>query len=570
MIYNGVELNEVRKIRDLKDMLNSSAAIYGEKAAFLVKKQGNGSYIPVSYNQFKNDTDAFGTALIDLGLKDKSIAIIGENRYEWCVSYLSVVNGTGLVVPIDKELPSNEIFSLLERAEVSAIIYSDRKKETVEKALEALGRPIIVINMDAKEDTEKYLSMSVLMEKGRKLLQEGDKRFVEAEIDPEKVLILLYTSATTSKSKAVMLTHKNICSNLEAMCQMTYIGPEDIFLSVLPIHHAYECTCGFLCPIYRGCTIAICEGLRHITKNLQESKATMMLAVPLILETMYKRVWDTARKNGMDKKLKTALKISKLLLTFKIDKRRKLFSKIHDNFGGHIRLFISGAAAIDPVVSKGFRDFGFNILQGYGLTECSPIVTLNRPTQFNDFSAGVPLPNLDVKIDNPDSDGIGEIIVKGDSVMKGYYKDEEANRLAFTEDGYFKTGDYAYKNDKNFIFITGRKKNVIVTKNGKNIFPEEIETLLGRKEYIKESMVYAKEAGDDLIVAASIYPNYEKMQDENIDISDEAVDKLISEYIREVNRELATYKFIKDYHIRKEDFVKTTTGKIKRYMEKTK
>jgi len=257
-------------------------------------------------------------------------------------------------------------------------------------------------------------------------------------------------------------------------------------------------------------------------------------------------------------------------MKFGIDIRKKLFAKIHDNFGGHIRLFISGAAAIDPVVSKGFQDFGFNILQGYGLTECSPIVALNRPKQFDDASAGVPLPRLDVKIVDMDSDGIGEIIVKGPSVMKGYYKDEEANQEAFTEDGYFKTGDYGYMGNKKFIYITGRKKNVIVTKNGKNIFPEEIETLLGRKEYIKESMVYGKEDGDDLTVAASIFPNYEKMQDEGIDTSDEAVTKLIGEYVKEINRELVTYKVIKDFDIRKEDFIKTTTGKIKRYMEKPK
>ena len=299
MKYNSIELNEVRKIRDLKDMLQSSTELYGDKAAFLVKKPGNSNYQPVSYKEFKSDTEALGTALIDLGLKDKSIAVIGENRYEWCVSYLGVANGTGVVVPIDKELPANEIASLLTRAEASAIIYTDRKSETVEKALDTLERDIIAIQMDAAEDTERYLSFSLLIKKGHELVKSGDRRFMDAVIDPEKVLILLYTSATTSKSKAVMLTHKNICANLEAMCQMVYIGPDDIFLSILPIHHAYECTCGFLCQIYRGCTIAECEGLRHITKNLQESKTTMMLAVPLVIETMYKKIWDTARKNGI-------------------------------------------------------------------------------------------------------------------------------------------------------------------------------------------------------------------------------------------------------------------------------
>jgi long-chain acyl-CoA synthetase len=568
MVYQN--LYEVRQIRDLREMISSSVELFGDKAAFLVKRKDNPDYIPISYRQFKADIDALGTALMDLGLKDKKIAIIGENRYEWCVSYLAILCGTGIAVPLDKELPVNEIEMLIRRSEADAIIFSGLLSESIEAISNDIKGPRYYINMDGTDSEGWSLSYQSLIDRGNKLLSEGNKALAEASINPEVMNVLLFTSGTTDRSKAVMLSQKNICENLMNMCAMTYIDDKDTFLSVLPLHHTYECTCGFLCQMYRGCTVAFCEGLRHIVKNLKESRCTVMNGVPLIFESIYKQIFNqAAKKKGGAAILKTALKVSNGLRKIGIDLRKKLFKKIHEGLGGHIRLFISGAAAIDPLVSKGFRDMGIALIQGYGLTECSPIVTLNRDILFKHDSAGLPLPNLEVKIANAGEDRVGEIICKGSSVMLGYYQDEEATR-AVIRDGWFYTGDLGFIDEDGFIHITGRKKNIIVTKNGKNIYPEEIETLLGRSPYIKESLVFGKEDEDgDVVVNAIIVPNGEKIEE---DIREETAPgtnayDIISKEVKNVNKQLVLYKHIKHFDLRDQEFKKTTTRKIKRYQE---
>lgn len=568
----SIPLYEVRQINNLKELLDSSAGLYENKAAFLVKRKGSGTYSPVKYSEFKRDVDALGTALTNLGLKGKRIALIGENRYEWAVSYLAVVNGTGVVVPLDKELPHNEIENLLIRSKADAVIYSSNIAQDFENISRHGAPPRILISMDAPVDEKNAVSYAQLLIRGRNLLERGDRSFLDAVIDNGAMCALLFTSGTTETSKAVMLSHYNIASNLSAMCSMLYIDDKDTFLSVLPLHHTYECTCGFLCQIYRGATIAYCEGLRHIVQNLQESKATVMNAVPLILEAIYKRIWDqAAKKPGMGKKLRTAIKISNFLRIWGIDVTKKLFAQVHNAFGGSLRMFISGAAAIDPNVAKGFRELGINFVQGYGLTECSPIVALNRNCDFKDDAAGLPLPNLQVKIDGADAEGIGEIVVKGPSVMLGYYENREATEKVL-KDGWFYTGDLGYLDRDGFIHITGRKKNVIVTKNGKNIFPEEIETLLNRSPYIKESMVYGEndEVYGDVVVSAVIVPDIEKI---NEDFGEKSGDRaflrdLIQNEVKTVNKSLVIYKYIKDFRLKESEFIKTTTKKIKRYMEK--
>ena len=566
----NIPLFKVRTIQNLKNMINSSVEIYGEKAAFLVKRKNTEGYVPVSYKQFKKDIDALGTALSSLGLKGKRIALIGENRYEWAVTYLSVVNGLGVIVPLDKELPSNEIENLLIRSKADAIVFSSSNLEQIKTFSNDLKSVKYYINMDLNQDTEKTISFNSLIEKGNKLLEQGDKTFTDAEIDEEVMNMLLFTSGTTETSKAVMLSHRNIAQNLMAMCSMTYIDDKDIFLSVLPMHHTYECTCGFLCPMYRGSTVAFCEGLRHIPKNLQESKATMLLGVPLIFEAMYKRIWDQAAKNGIDGKLRFAVKLSNFLKIFGIDATKKLFAKVHENFGNP-RLYISGAAGIEPSVAKGFRDLGILFIQGYGLTECAPIAALNRNIDYKDDAAGLPLPGLEVIIDSPDEEGIGEILVKGPNVMLGYYENEEATKKAF-HDGWYRTGDLGFIDRDKFVHITGRKKNVIVTKNGKNIFPEEIESLLNKSKYIKESMVYgqADEESGETLVAAVIVPDMDVINEEFKDkqLTEEEIRNIIQQEIKAVNKSLTLYKYIRNFQIRENEFVKTTTKKIKRYLEK--
>ncbi|HED23971.1 MAG TPA: long-chain fatty acid--CoA ligase, partial [Firmicutes bacterium] len=522
---------------------------------------------------YEEDVDAFGTALMNLGLAGKNIALISENRYGWSVTYLSILNGVGTIVPLDKELPEQEVETLLKRSGAGAIVYGSNNARQIENISSRLDFIDFYINMDLDEDTGKELSFDQLLAKGHRLLESGDDSFISRDIDNEAVRILLFTSGTTDISKGVMLSHKNICTNLVAMSSMLYIGEQDIFLSVLPIHHTYECTCGFLCPIYRGATVANCEGLRHIPKNLAESKATILLGVPLIYESIYRIIWKQAAKDPATlKKLKTGLKISNFLKKLGIDISKKLFKPVHEKFGGSIRLFISGAAALDPEISVGIQDLGIPVVQGYGLTECSPIVALNRDIWFKNDAAGLPLPNLEVKIDSPNEDGIGEIIVRGPSVMHGYYENPEATAEAL-KDGWFYTGDLGKMDSDGFIYITGRKKNVIITKNGKNIYPEEIETLLNRSPYILESMVYAHDnaAGDDLTVAAQIVPDHEIIAEEfpGQEMDEKQLYELIQQEVKKVNSQLVSYKGIRKVIIREEEFAKTTTRKIKRYVEGT-
>ncbi len=562
-------LYEVRNISNLKDMIQQSVELYAQKPAFLVKEKGKPDYIPVSFSMYKSDIDALGTALISLGLKDKKIALIGENRYEWATSYLGVCNGTGIIVPLDRELPQNEIENCMQRSSTDAIIFSGTVAKNIENIMKNAGTCKYFINMDLDEDANGQLSYSQLLKKGHELIKQGNRDFLDAVIDNEAMDILLFTSGTTDKSKAVMLSHKNIVANLMAMCEMVYIDEKDVFLSVLPPHHTYECTCGFLCQMYRGSTVAFCEGLRHIVKNLRESKCTVMNGVPLVFESIYKQLINTVKKKpGAENKLKYGIKLSNFLGLFHIDVRRKLFSEIHDALGGHLRLFISGAAAIDPEVCKGFKNIGIKLVQGYGLTECAPIVGVNRDCWFKFDAAGLPLPGLKVVIDKPNSEGIGEIKVSGPSVMLGYYENKEATD-AVIRDGWFYTGDMAFIDSDGFIHITGRMKNMILTKNGKNVYPEEIETLLSRSDYIKEALVYGKDGKDDVIVCAQIVPEKEKI-DEDIKLGilqEQDVHTIINSEIKRINKELVPYKHVKEITLRDEEFEKTTTKKIKRYKE---
>lgn len=564
-------LYEVDNITNLRMMLDNSAEKFGDRPAFLRKQNPNSKYEPVSFTQYRYDVESFSSALYEEIGPGKRIAILGENRYEWSVSYLAVVNGLGIVVPLDKELPENEIELSLNRAEVSVIIFSPKSKEKVlnaSKNVPTLQKMIIM----SDEDTDGTESFWTILEKGHSMLEKGNNPYQTFTVDENAMSVLLFTSGTTDVAKAVMLSHRNICSNLMAMSSMCYIDENDIFLSVLPVHHTYECTCGFLCPVYRGSTIAYCDGLRHIAKNFTEANVTMMLGVPLLFENMHKKIWDGIKKKGMTKKVRFALKFSNFLRFFGIDKRKSMFKAIRDSLGGNLRLFISGAAGINPNVSKDFNDFGINMIQGYGLTECAPIAALNRDCYKKHSAAGLPMPGGSVEIQNPDENGIGEIVVFGPNVMLGYYENEEATKRVIDEKGGFHSGDLGYIDKDNFVHITGRKKNVIVTKNGKNIFPEEIEDLLNKSPYISEVMVYGDEENNETVVKASVFPDYDAIAEDakkGILPSDDP-HAVIQAEIRTVNKSLVGYKAVKDFSLRTEEFVKTSTKKIKRYVESNK
>jgi len=562
-------IHKVRSINNIKDLLYSGLEIYGDNTAFKVKNKATNIYEPIPYKDYVKEVEALGTYLISIGLKDKSIVIIGENRYEWACSYMSVINGVGRVVPIDKELPENEIINILNACKPTAIIYSGRKSEIIRSIANKILFVKYYIGMDLppKEECEKFFSYEKAIVTGEQLQQDGNKEYTDIEVDSEKPLILLYTSATTSKSKAVQLTHKNLASNLMAMSSVLYIAPTDVFLSLLPLHHTYECTCGFLCPIYRGASIAYCEGLKYITTNLKESKATVMLGVPLLFESMYKKLWKAAEKKGSAKLLKRLISLSNFLLKFKIDLRKTFFKSIYEGLGGYVRMFISGAAGISPEVAKFFRSIGFSFYQGYGLTECSPILALNSDTDFEDAAAGKALPGIDIQIWQSNNEGIGEIIAKGPSIMLGYLNEDKLNEQAF-EGGFFHTGDMGYMDERGFVYITGRKKSVIVTKNGKNIYPEEIESLINTSPYVIESMVFGKQIqkNDDLSITISIYPDLEAIKNTHTNCSKETVEQVLNQLIKASNLKLVNYKNIKHLIIRDEEFIKTTTSKIKRYI----
>ncbi|MCI9275004.1 MAG: AMP-binding protein [Clostridia bacterium] len=560
-------LYEVREIENLKQMLKESAELYKDNTAYLVKNDKK-EYINIMYPQVLDDMNALGTALIDLGLKGKRIAVIGENRYEWAISYLAVINGVGVIVPLDKQLPQNEIISCMERAEVDCVIYSGKLQETIDVIAEMEDMASFYINMDLENEDGKYLSLKKLINKGKELVKSGNSEYIDTKIDIDDMAELLFTSGTTAKSKAVMLSQKNIVYNLHQMCQMVHIKDDDVFLSMLPMHHVYECVCGFLVPLYRGAAVAYCEGLRYIQKNLEEAHVSVFLSVPLVFETLYKKIWEAIDKQGKTKLVKTMIKITNILDKIGIHLKRKIFKDIHNQLGGRARLYIAGAAGINPEVSKGFRDFGILAIQGYGLTECAPIVAVNRNNAHKDASVGLPLVGTELMVVNVNEDGVGEIITKGDHVMLGYYENEEATKENL-KDGWFYTGDLGYQDDDGFVYITGRKKNVLITKNGKNVYPEEIEALLNDSDYIEESMVYLKPVKDDLVLSAEIRVNKEYIEENFKDISKEELKKIIWEEVKRIQQDLVIYKHIKEIHIRETEFEKTTTLKIKRYLEKT-
>lgn len=555
---------EVRKIKDIRDLVNSSCELFAERNAYLYKKDGK--YTPILFKQVKKNMDELGTALIELGLKDKRIAVIGENRYEWAISYLAVINGVGVVVPLDKQLPENEILNCLHRSEAKCIIYSSKLKEKIDSIKNQTDASIL-IDMDIEEDENGVYSLKKLLERGRELLDQGNKEYLNSEIDNHKMAELLFTSGTTSESKAVMLSHRNICFNIENQCKMLEIVPEDIFLSVLPIHHAYECTCGFLTPLYRGACVAYCEGLRHIAENMKEAHASVILSVPVMFEMIYGKLWEAIRKQGKEKLVKRMIKVTNFLDKLHIHIKRKVFKQIHEQLGGNVKVLIAGAAAINPEVAQGFRDLGILAVQGYGLSECAPIAALNRDVDYKDDAAGLPLVNTEIKIVDPNDEGVGEIATKGEHVMLGYYKNEEATKEAI-QDGWLHTGDLGYIDSDGFVHITGRKKNVIITKNGKNVYPEEIEKLLSDSPFIKESLVYGKRNGDNITITAQILLDKDYIeQTYGKSITDEKIKKLVWEDVKRINQKLVIYKHIKAIEIREKEFEKTTTLKIKRYKE---
>ena len=555
------------KFADLKDMLKQTGEVYGNRPAYIFKD--NGSMKTISHKEFRDEINALGTVLINMGLKDKRIAVISENRYEWELSYLAIAAGVGVVVPLDKALPDNELESLILRSQVEAIFYSS-KYDTIMNTLREKKNTNLkyFISMDLQENTNGIYSQKALQEKGKKLLEEGNKQYLDAKIDADKMGIMLFTSGTTAMSKAVMLSHKNLVTNVMDIIQRFDLTEEDRFLSFLPLHHVFECTVGFLYPVSIGGSIAFCEGVKHMADNIKEFDITAMISVPAVFDIIYRKVMKTIEKKGKMATLEKGKKISNVLLKVKIDLRKQLFKEVHESLGPKLKLVVTGGAALDPETEKGFNDLGFDVEQGYGLTETAPVIAAETPKCRRLGSIGKKFPSVEVKIDDPDEEGIGELMAKGPSIMLGYYENEEATKSALEPDGWFHTGDLARIDKDGFIYIAGRKKCVIVLNNGKNVFPEEIETLLNKVEGIKETFVYEKKEDDgDVKVCVEIVYDKEMIKDLYHIEDEEKIKEFLWKKVKEVNKLMPKYKYVREMIVTEEPLIKTTTLKIKRHEE---
>lgn len=551
------------EIKNLKDMLKKSGEKYGEKNAYKIRLEKN-KYKTYTHKDVRQMINYLGTRLIDLGLKNKRIAVIGENRYEWEIAYLSIVCGTGIVVPLDKSLPQNELEKVIERSGVEAIFYSEKYTDILKTIVgRGIGNLKTLISMDLKHHTEGIYSQNELISEGKKLVENGNKSFIDATIYNEKMSIMLFTSGTTSDSKIVALSHKNLVSNLMDIASSLDINSSDVFLSFLPLHHVFECTVGFLFSLYVGAETVFCDGIRYIVDNLKEYKVSVMASVPAIYERIFKIIRrEIAGSNNLEEILENEEKYK----NSSMEEKKKVFKDIHDMLGGNIKLLISGAASLDKEIEEKYRNLGLNLVQGYGLTETSPVIGIGTNKYHKVGSIGKTVPSVEAKVVDCNKEGIGELIVKGPNIMIGYYQNEEATKKAIV-DGWFYTGDLARIDEEGYIFICGRKKNVIVLKNGKNIYPEEMENLINKIEGVEESFIYGKQLSSDkenikiyakIVYDEGVVKNAYKVQ------SKEEIHREIANKIREINSLMPKYKAIRGFSLTKEPLIKTTTNKLKR------
>lgn len=559
------------EFKDIKGILYNSAKEYAQNTAFIIKhkKDKEIEYENITYKKLLQDINAFGTKLYEMGFKDKRIAVVGRNRYEWVVAHLSNLLGGIVSIPLDKELQVDELESCLERSKADIIVFDEKYVENIEEIKRRgntnLQKYICMSEKDGYEDFWK------LKKQGEKLLKNGEKEYTKVKIDEDKMAILLFTSGTTSKSKAVMLSQHNIASNVYAMLLVERFYPTDVNLAFLPFHHIFGST-EMIVMLATGIATAFPDGLRYVAQNLKEYKVSVFVGVPLLIEAIYKNIEKEVEKQGKTKLINTAKGISNILLKCHIDIRRKLFKSVLDALGGHLRFVISGGAPLDKRVAKGFNELGIELVQGYGLTETAPVIAAENAYKKKSGSIGFPMDNVEVEIANPDENGIGELKVKGPNVMLGYYENEEATK-AVLKDGWFYTGDLGYFDKDGYIFLTGRQKDMIVLKNGKKVFPEELEVLINRLELVEECMVFGlpdEEDKNDIKLSVKIVYKEEVAKEKYPDASKEELRKIIWEQVKEINKTFPPYKYIKNMILTNEELIKTTTKKVKRQEEMKK
>ncbi|MEG2711656.1 MAG: AMP-binding protein [Clostridia bacterium] len=563
------KIYERTRYKTIRDMFYDSAKKYASNTVILEKFDHKQPYTEITYKAFEEDVIGLGTALNELlGLKDKRVVIIGENTYHWYTSYMAMLCGTGIAVPVDKDLPANEIENVVKRAKASAVIYSKRKKDIINKVKDNLPDVDYFIEMNSDSEIEgKDVGLEYVINVGKQLVKTGNEDFRKIKIDPDEFKVLIFTSGTTAQSKGVMICNRNLTDNIFGALSYAYMDDKDRFFSVLPLHHTYESTIGFLMPMYGGASVAICEGLKYIVTNLKETKPTALLAVPVLVENLYKKIIANIQKSKKENLVNSMIHVTNALKTVNIDLKKKVFSEIYDNLGGNIRLIVSAAAPIDPKIGKWLEDIGIMFLQGYGLTETAPIAAFTPDYKPKVGSTGKAVPCAELKIKDPNENGEGEILIKSTTLMLGYYENKEETD-ACVIDGWFHSGDIGYLDDEGYLFITGRCKNVIVTQNGKNIYPEELEMIVAKIPYVKECMVYGKnEDKQELSISVKVIPNLEYIKEKHGDLTEEEIYNIIWKEIKEVNRTLTSYKAIKHLEIKSDEFEKTTTMKIKRFAE---
>lgn len=566
--YPGTEYKTV------KEIFLRSTELFKDRPFILEKFNRKGGFEEITYGQFREDVMNLGAGLSRaFKLQGEKVLIIGETTYEWYVSYMAMLCGVGIAVPTDKELPENELENIIKRSDAAAVIFSPKKKDLIKKAANHCPRVNYFIEMYSDDKLDgRFVGLEHVMEEGRFLNEMGYTEYADVQIEPDDFAVLIFTSGTTSAAKGVMISNTNLAYNINSVTPYVYLTPEDRLFSVLPLHHTYESTIGFLYPMAVGASVAVCQGLKHIANDMKETSPTAIIAVPLLIESLHKKIVQGIEKSGKSSAVKSMISLTNGLKNLGIDVKRKVFKDIYANLGGSLRIVVSAAAPIDGKVGKWLEDIGILFLQGYGLTETAPIAALTPDWDPRVGSAGKSVVWDQIQVKDPNERGEGEVLIKGKTVMLGYYEDPEATAEAI-QDGWFNSGDIGYLDEDGFLYITGRSKNVIVTQNGKNIYPEEIENLLSKVEEIAECMVYGKEGiGEkELVVTARVIPDYDRIRELHGDVSgEEEVYKVIWEQIKKVNRKLNNYKTIKKLEIKSDQFEKTSTMKIKRYAELAK